>query len=240
MRPKIICHMVSSIDGRLLVDRYSKPAQGIDESLLRQHYDSISERFEPDGWMVGRQTMDEVIEDFPKRERAAKPTGEDMRDTYVADRKGRNIAVCIDPKGRCHYGQDNAYGDHIVAVVGEQVSDDYLAELREDGVSYLFAGPDGHNLHRALETLGEIFGAKTLVLQGGGVINGAFLKAGLIDEISVLVYPAIDGLAGVPSIFEYVGRPDEQPAEGQSLRHLGTETLEGGAVWLHYRVEKAV
>ena len=74
---------------------------------------------------------------------------------------------------------------------------------------------------------------------GGGKINGSFLKAGLIDEISVLIYPGIDGLAGVPSIFEYVGKPDEKPAEGQSLRHLATETLDGGTVWLRYAVEKS-
>jgi 5-amino-6-(5-phosphoribosylamino)uracil reductase len=61
----------------------------------------------------------------------------------------------------------------------------------------------------------------------------------LIDEISVLIYPGIDGLASVPSIFEYVGEPNEKPAEGQSLRHMATETLEGGTVWLRYAVESS-
>ncbi len=87
--------------------------------------------------------------------------------------------------------------------------------------------------------LSETFGIKTLLLEGGGKINGSFLKAGLIDEISVLIYPGVDGLAGVASIFEYVGKPDEKPAEGQSLRHIGTETLDGGMVWLRYAVEKS-
>lgn len=122
--------MVSSIDGRLVVDRFSAPASGIDESTLRRHYDSISEKFHGDGWVVGRQTMDEVIEDFPRKERTVKLSGENLRDTYLADRKGRNLAVCFDPKGKCHYGQDNAYGDHLVVVLGEQVSDEYLAGRR--------------------------------------------------------------------------------------------------------------
>jgi riboflavin biosynthesis pyrimidine reductase len=91
----------------------------------------------------------------------------------------------------------------------------------------------------ALEKLGETFGLKTLLLEGGGRINGSFLKAGLIDEISLLVFPGIDGLSGMPTILEYAGGEDEQPAAGQTLRHLATETLEGGMVWLHYRVEKA-
>ncbi len=52
------------------------------------------------------------------------------------------------------------------------------------------------------------------------------------------MYPGIDGLAGVPSISQYVGQPDEQPAPGKSLLHMSTETLEGGMVWLRYLLER--
>jgi riboflavin biosynthesis pyrimidine reductase len=180
------------------------------------------------------------MEDFAEGAFRTPPTNPgNLRGTYVADRRGRDIAVAIDPHGRLHYGKDHAGGDHIVAVLGEQVTDEYLAGLRQDGVSYLFAGPDGHDLHRAMDILSNSFGVKTLLLEGGGILNGAFLKARLIDEISILMYPGIDGLAGVPSIFEYSGLPDEQPASGQSLRHLATETLEGGMVWLQYRIEES-
>lgn len=51
--------------------------------------------------------------------------------------------------------------------------------------------------------------------------------------------PAIDGLAGVPSIFDHQGEPGEKPAAGRSLPHLHTETLEGGTVWLRHGVEEA-
>jgi riboflavin biosynthesis pyrimidine reductase len=238
MRPKIICHMMSSIDGRLIVDRWTAPAAGIKTATLRGHYDEVASQFESDGWIVGRKTMEEMIEGAPSR--TVKTAGGDLRTTHIADRKGRNVAVAIDPHGRLHYGQDNYGGDHIIAVLSEKVSDDYLVELREDGVSYLFAGPDGSDLPLALQTLGKTFALKTLLLEGGGRTNGAFLKAGLIDEISLLVYPGIDGLASVPTTFEFIGDEDEQPAADQSLRHITTETLEGGMVWLRYKVEKQV
>jgi 5-amino-6-(5-phosphoribosylamino)uracil reductase len=237
MRPKIICHMVSSIDGRLLVDRWTPPATGIDRDALRGHYDEVAARFNAQGWLVGRKSM----EPFAKgAARASKIVASNLRETYIADRKGRDLAVSVDPHGKLHYGQDHAGGDHIVAVIGEHVSDQYLAELREDGVSYLFAGSKGEDLPRAMNTLGDAFGVETLLLEGGGLINGAFLNARLIDEISLLVYPGIDGLAGVPSIFEFVGGADDKPAAGRSLRHLATETLEGGMVWLRYAVENVV
>jgi 5-amino-6-(5-phosphoribosylamino)uracil reductase len=46
------------------------------------------------------------------------------------------------------------------------------------------------------------------------------LKERLINKISVLVYPGIDGLAGVPSIFEFVGDANPRPAADQSPRHV--------------------
>ncbi len=236
MRPKIICHMVSSIDGRLHPSRFTVPAAGVDKARLRQHYDEVSAKFGAQGWMCGRVTMQEISKGKP---RAVTGTGITSREPFVGDRKERDLAVAIDPHGKVHYGQDNLLGDHAVAVLSEGVSDAYLAELRDDGVSYLFAGPDGRDLAKAMDALGEAFGVETLLLEGGAAINGAFLKAGLIDEISVLIHPAIDGLAGVQSIFEYPGEPDERPGAGQALRHLHTETLEGGMVWLRYGVEKA-
>jgi len=237
MRPKIICHMVSSIDGRLLPGRWTPPAAGIAPGWEHRHYEAVATRLGADGWMVGRKSM----QDFAKgTERPEATASDELYDTHVGDRRSRDVAVAIDPHGRLHYGQDNAGGDHIIAVIGQQVSDAYLAELQADGVSYLFAGADGTDLDVAMDVLGEAFGIETILLEGGGITNGAFLKAGLIDEISLLVYPGIDGLAGVPSIFEFLGADDDRPAAGKALRHFGTETLEGGVVWLRYKVEAAV
>jgi 5-amino-6-(5-phosphoribosylamino)uracil reductase len=236
MRPKIICHMISSVDGRLHPSRWTPPAAGIDAGLPHRHYEEVAARLGAQGWIVGRKTMSEIAKGT---ERDVAFDGAGLRETHAADRKDRDLAVAVDPHGKVHYGQDNVGGDHAVAILGEGVSDAYLAELREDGVSYVFAGRDGNDLAGALDVIGGTFGVGTLLLEGGGAINGAFLKARLIDEISVLVTPAIDGLAGAPSIFGYVGALDEKPAAGQSLRHLSTETLEGGVVWLRYRVEEA-
>jgi riboflavin biosynthesis pyrimidine reductase len=145
--------------------------------------------------------------------------------------------VAIDPSGRVHYGKDDIGGDHIVAVLGEQVSDAYLAELREDGVSYVFAGPKGDDLPGAMAQLADVFGAKKLLLEGGGAINGSFLKNRLIDEFSTLIYPGVDGLAGVQSIVDFHGAADERPGSGQALRLISCDILDAGMVWLRHAVE---
>ncbi len=126
-----------------------------------------------------------------------------------------------------------------MAVLGEQVSDAYLAELREDGVSYVFAGAEGDDLSGAMAQLAARFGVKKLLLEGGGKINGAFLKHELIDEFSTLIYPAVDGVAGTQSIVDYDGAEGDRPGAGQTLRLTHCETLEGGMVWLRHKVERA-
>jgi riboflavin biosynthesis pyrimidine reductase len=237
MRPKIICHMASSVDGRLLVDRWSPLAAGLPGDLIHRLYEETAAQLGGEGWIVGRTTMAEIAKGQPRQ---VESPDDDLRKTFFGKRGGRDLAVAVDPHGKIHYGRDDAGGDHLVAVLGEGVPDSYLAELRADGVSYLFAGPDGRDLRKALDILGEEFGARTLLLEGGGVLNGAFLKAGLVDEISLLVAPVIDGLAGMPSVFEYQGQPGEKPAEGRALRHVQSETLEGGTAWLRYRIEPTV
>ena len=236
MRPYIICHMGTSIDGGLHPSRFTGPASGISRDVLRGHYERVHEQFDADGWIVGRRTMSEMakgsertVTDAPRVERKA----------HVATRGGRKLGIAIDPAGRVHYGKDNVGGDHAVAVLGEGVSDAYLAELRADGVSYVFAGRGGDDLARALEEIATLFDARKLLLEGGGRINGAFLKRGLIDEFSTLIHPAVDGMAGGQSIVDYDGPENDRPGTGQSLRLTHCETLEGGMVWLRHVVERS-
>ena len=235
MRPYIICHMSTSIDGRLHPSRFTAPAAGISRDVLRSHYERIHDSFEADGWLVGRKTMSEMAKGS---ERTIANAPKVPRQPHLGNRNGRKLGITIDPSGRVHYGKDNVGGDHVVAVLGEKVSDAYLAELREDGVSYIFAGAEGDDLEHALDQLATIFGVKKLMLEGGGRINGAFLKHKLIDEFSTLIYPAVDGTAGTQNIVDYDGAEGERPGAGQALRLTGCETLEGGMVWLRHTVER--
>jgi riboflavin biosynthesis pyrimidine reductase len=236
MRPYIICHMGTSIDGRLHPSRFTAPAEGISREVLRGHYERLHDQFGADGWIVGRRTMSEMAKGT---ERPLNDVPKVAREPHMAARNGRRLAIAIDPSGRVHYGKDNVGGDHAVAVLGEGVSDAYLAELREDGVSYLFAGPKGDELPRAMEEIAGLFGVKRLLLEGGGKINGAFLKLNLIDEFSTMIWPAVDGVAGSQSIVDYEAPEGDRPGAGQSLRLIHCETLDGGTVWLRHAVERS-
>ena len=64
--PKIICHMIASVDGRLVVSRWSRPQEPVD---ISETYEGAASRYAADGWIVGRTTMadyaDSVVEHAP-------------------------------------------------------------------------------------------------------------------------------------------------------------------------------
>src|SRR4051794_1673340 len=114
MRPYIICHMGTSIDGGLHPSRFTRAANW---DVLRGHYEKVHDRLEGDGWIVGRTTMCEMAKGTERNIPGAPKL---PREAHIADIKGRKLGIAIDRSGRAHYGKDNIGGDHAVAVLGEQ------------------------------------------------------------------------------------------------------------------------
>ena len=228
-RPRVICHMMAAIDGRIVTEGWPIPAEAMGE------YERVHESFEPDGWIVGRVTMEQHFAAGARSDaEVAREHGGAPREDFVAPGEHASFAIALDPRGKLLWESGDMDGDHVVAVLTERVSDDYLATLRACGVSYLLAGrTENVDLPLALEKIGARLGIRTLMLEGGGGINGSFLRAGLVDEISLLVAPVADGRAGTPSVFD-TARDDFAP------RRLALESVErraGDVLWLRYRVE---
>ena len=227
-RPRVICHMLASIDGRIVTGGWPLSAEG------RRQYELVHASYEPDGWMCGRVTMVPFAKHVRSAEEIAREhTGGGRREDFVAAGKYDSFAFAIDPRGRLAWESNDIDGDHVVALVSERVSDKYLAFLRERGVSYLLAGPRDVDLSLALEKIGARLGVRTLMLEGGGRINGGMLRAGLIDEVSLLVAPIADGRIGTPALFDIDGE-DVAP---QRLVLDQVERRADDVLWLRYRIE---
>lgn len=232
MRPTIICHMITSLDGRLYPAHWSEAADQSISSLIDQHYEATADRLAAEGWIAGRKTMAEYLQQGEPATLLTKPL---TRPIFAGDVAGRHLAVAIDPAGRLRFDDDHIGGDHALVVLSERVPAQTLERLQASGVSYVFAGPDGDRLDCALTAIAKTFGTQRLLLEGGGLTNGAFWAAGLIDEISLLICPTLDGQSGVAAIFDYTG-PVALPVPGQTLRLSTCATLEGGVVWLRHEV----
>jgi riboflavin biosynthesis pyrimidine reductase len=223
--------MICSLDGRILQSRW-RP----DNYKPGDLFEDLHDRIGGDAWIVGRVTGQE----FAKGDRYLDTDETFPRENWFASREGNIFGVVLDEQGKIVWGRGDIGGDPIVVVLTEAVSDAHLAGLRADGVSYVFAGSETIDLHAVPEILHRELGVNTLLVEGGGTANGEFLRAGLIDEISMALCPAIDGAAGAPSLF-HSGEGDADvraPLTGLTLTHH--EVLPGGEIWLRYRVENAV
>jgi len=191
MKPYVICHMIASLDGGLHPSRFTTSPDG-DRAAWSATYEQIHQQLAGDAWIVGRVTMAEMSKAGPH---APSDPGQVVRPCHVAKRGEGGYAVALDPAGKLHFSGPDIGGDSVIVLLGRDVPDSHLAELAGDGVSYVVSEAAGIDLAGTLEVLGRDFGIRRL-LEGGAGINGSFFAAGLVDELSLLVAPALDGRIG--------------------------------------------
>ena len=121
---------------------------------------------------------------------------------------------------------------HVIEVLTEQVSNEYLAYLRKVDVSYVFAGKDRLDCTLLLGKLKTLFQIDRLMLAGGGQMNWSFAQEDLIDELSIILASTADGNRTAASLFEKPAfLPERLPAVFHSK---AVEKLDDDALWLRY------
>src|SRR5579859_5161299 len=157
MKPYVICHMNMSVDGRIWHSRW-RPA----ENRMAGLFERIHEELGNGSWLIGRVTGSE----YAKAESYANRTDLTFpRESWFARRDARAYGIALDAYGKIAWGRSDIGGDPIVVVLTEQVTDAHLAGLREDGVSYIFAGERELDLVLALEILNRELGIERLLLE---------------------------------------------------------------------------
>lgn len=191
-RPYIICHMVTSIDGKVTGEFLSRSEN---EKAIEMYYQAyrVNKYF---GFICGRATMESSFTggwypDLSKYEPKEKVD-------FIPDNLSGFYAVCFDTNGKLGWksnkiidpdGDPGYDGAQIIEVISENVDERYLGYLKEMGIPYIFAGKDKIDINQALYKLKNNVGANILWLQGGSIINGAFQCADAIDELSIVVAP---------------------------------------------------
>jgi 2,5-diamino-6-(ribosylamino)-4(3H)-pyrimidinone 5'-phosphate reductase len=225
MKPYVICHMMPSLDGRLRTERWKVSEKA------HQEYDRIADRYRAQAWLCGRTTMEDFADGrwrrTSSRRAEAVPPGD-----WVGPKKGERYAVALDSGGKLAWKENTVEGDSLIVVLSESVPNAYLAYLRGQKISYLFAGrrPGELNLETTVSKLRENFGVNRLLVEGGGKTTGAFLQAGLIDEISLLLTPVADGGIDEPALFDVEG--NRSPKALSNVRIQSVRKAAGGTFWL--------
>lgn len=222
-KPYIICHMMTSVDGRIDCAMTSK-LSGVDD-----YYASL-DALEAPTTVSGRVTA-ELEMALPGEFKANEhiPLGSE-KFSKKTDAEGYEIVV--DTRGRLLWPDASGMDKPYLIITSEQVSREYLDYLDEKHISWIAAGSERTDLARASEILAEEFGVERMAVVGGPVINTAFLDAGLLDEVSLLIGPGIDGRGGMPPVFDGLAMDHDVI----QLKLDSVKKCSSGAVWLRYRV----
>jgi 2,5-diamino-6-(ribosylamino)-4(3H)-pyrimidinone 5'-phosphate reductase len=105
-----------------------------------------------------------------------------------------------------------------------------IARLREGGAQVFVMGERRVDLAAVLTSL-KAHGVERLLVEGGGTLNEAFLRQGLVDELILYVAPLIFGGAQAPTLADGIGLELD---EAIRLQLRAVERIDDGGIVVRY------
>ena len=244
-RPYVIMQISASIDGRIafgpgltMFDKHPSEDLITDAGPIWEKVTAaIEAEWHPQGTLWGSGTFHP--ENAPLRELPA--FAGDAEALYVDFLPEEVVAttrkwdILVDGRARCRGGYKSTEkpGYHILHLVTYSAPVEYLAFLRRECIPYLIGGQEHADLAEALNKLYALLGIRVMSLWGGGTLNGAMLRAGLIDEMHVILWPLLIGGRRTPTLADC----DDLLSDGRPavLQLVSAQVQDGGYLWLHYK-----
>jgi 2,5-diamino-6-(ribosylamino)-4(3H)-pyrimidinone 5'-phosphate reductase len=218
MLPRVIIHNQVSVDGR--IDWFT-PDVGL--------YYEIAARWQADVHLAGSNTIFNPNEELP-------PEGQNaFTPPKLEPNDNRPLLVIPDSKGvvrNWHVLREMPYWRNMIALCSHGTPKSYLGYLEERHIEFIVRGNVHVDLRASLEELSARYGAKTVLVDSGGTLNGVLLRAGLVDEVSILVSPCLVGGSTPRSMFR--GEDLTRADDVIPLRLAHVEEVRGGVLWLRY------
>lgn len=249
-RVRVVVSVGASVDGKVALTRDSllmrEPSSGLWAAMtpraadpvgvdildvVRQQY-GCNAVLEGSGSLV---TEAEVPEELPRYDGDVAELYEHFLPADITELPSPPLMwfTVVDSRGRVRWSEDNENWA-VLVLVARSTPAAYLAYLRRERICYLVVGEDRVDLPQAIAAMGSELGIRCVLSAAGGGLNGALLRAGLIDELYVTLAPALIGGLGTPSVMD--GPPLAEGEAATSLQLLSVNTDTSGSVRLHYAV----
>lgn len=218
---------ISSID---IVDDYLDIYRTVDDAVAGPYNKTGN------AWMCGRETSKLY---FADKDTSPLPTLDSNIDTsdFIANPKAGRFFITVDIKGVLRWKSNSIeffaeHGPlHLIVIVSKSTPKNYLSYLKSKNISYIVSENEDVNFGPILSKLHVHFEISTLLLEGGGKLNGSFVTQGLIDEIHLLLLPRILNKSDAPSVFDA-----SNPSAKFANFTLIESTLKArGSILLHYK-----
>ncbi len=228
MRPKIICYMMTSVDGRIDCEMTAQ-LPGVED------YYPLLDELQFDATVSGRTTAELELAEPGKFEDSIHPVNQEMVSCKNTEKK--QYEVVVDTRGTLLWKNDSEYQKHTLIITSQKVSREYLEYLDGKNISYVVTGTDHIDLQHAMEILHDIFHVEKVGVVGGPAINTAFLDEGLLDEVILLIGAGIDGRQMFPPVFN---RNEDTGSRPTKLKLKEVKPYDSGAVLIAYETVKEI
>lgn len=223
-RPYIVCHMMTSVDGRIDCEMTSKLV-GVDK------YYTILDSLNTPSTLSGRVTAELELALPGKFE--SKNSKAYAKEGFSKKQEANGYEIIVDTKGTLLWEDDTENVKPHLIIMSEKVSEEYIKYLDSINVSWIVCGKEKVDLKRAMEILKKEFNVERMAVVGGGNINAGFLAQDLIDEISIVIGLGIDGRKNMTSVFD--GLPMDQEIIPLQLKVV--TKYDDGTLWIRYITE---
>lgn len=162
-RPEVICHMVSTIEGKIAGQSFAE--EGLRPYL--EFYVQTKQKFETQATVYGASTAKEIFVG-KDMEAFARPSQITDDPDYICGQHAPYFVVAIDPLGEIPWksgkpdGRPGLEDARIIVITSSQASKEYLNLLREKGIAYLISRGNEFHLTEPMEKLKSIFGIERI------------------------------------------------------------------------------
>jgi riboflavin-specific deaminase-like protein len=188
MRPRVLCNMATSLDGKIAPTRRDGPfamSRGVEDGR-RMH----ALRLRSDAIVIGATNL-----------RVDDPDLMPSRLRVIVTRSGDQV----DPGAKAFSPE---LGGEAIVAHASTMPEPTRALLRPR-VTLVELGASRVDLAGLIEWLGSERGCRVVLCEGGGIINAGLFSAGAIDELHMTVVPRLLGGSLAPTIVEGAGGPPD-------------------------------
>ena len=219
-RPFVLVNMAMTADGKIATENRAVSSFG--STRDREHL--LELRATADAVMAGARTVDSVAINLgpgPARFRRLR-----LKNGLMEN----NLRVIVSGTGSLNPGAEifqHRFSPIIILTTG-RASKARLRQLRALADEVKICGRQEINFREAFCWLRRKWGVKRLLVEGGGGLNDALFRAGLVDELHLTICPKIFGGRNAPAIADGRGfrrLAEALPLQIKSFKRIGNEVF---------------